>query len=525
MKHFTFITILLFSIFLATANVFAKDADGDYVILIDPGHGSIDSGSISTITGDWEADINWDIALALKAELQTYEGVKVYLSRGCGEYQSNIARAYVGKQLNADYNISVHINSYTVASVSGVVAYGTIDSRYKADIERLCRMISANVHELGIPYYKGGYDYRAGTYNSARDYYTFLEASSIHDIPSVIIEHAFLSNYNDAMYLHKKENRYKVGEADAKAIAKFLNLSKRTVSPDSSITLTRTYSALVSGLSEASYESSDSSIVHVSDDGIITAMKPGTATISCTSDASGTQYIEVTVPEIEFVRLTAGLIQRCYRTQAEAFNYKKNCVVVQAIYSDGSVRQIREGYTLGNPSVGEVIDAGTANEMTFVNVPVTYNGHSTMLKFFYFYHSPGQKNRISTPLEEAVVPLDKANKDIALAPGSFVAGEYGSLPPVIPPVEEPTTVAPTQQATSTTDVPTQTPIVSPSQEASTPILSEVTSSVEATSATPTVFEDNDTPDIKVIIIVVSILSIIAISMIVGIIFSKKKHNR
>ncbi len=529
MKHFTFITILLICLLGFSCNVNAKDADGDYVILIDPGHGSYDSGSISTITKDWESDINWDIALALKAELQTYEGVKVYLSRGCGEYQSNFARAYTGKQLNADYNISVHNNSYGIASVSGVVCYGTIDDRYREDVARLCRMISSNLHDLGLSYHQGGYATKAGTYNNKRDYYSFLEASSIHDIPSLIIEHAFLSNYNDAMYVHQKENRYKMGEADATAIAKFLGLSKRTVTPDSELTLTRTYSAYVEGLNDASYESSNSSIVYVSEDGLITAMQPGNATITCTT-AYGTSYIEVTVPEVEFKQLVAGLIQRCYRTQADAFNYKRNMVVLQAIYSDGSIKQITEGFTQGNPVVAEVIDANTANEMTFVDVIVSYKGHQTKLKFLYFYHAPGQKNRVSTPLEEAVVPLVPSayvgKTDIALVPRSFVAGQYGTSIPEIPPVEPPTQ-APTQKPTEAPTInPTETPSETPN-EIPTKAPSETPSEAptNAPVETPSEPSTNAPADYTAVYIAVAILSIIAIASIIGILLSKNKHTR
>ena len=57
--------------------VYAKDADGDFVVVIDPGHGGGDAGAVSKHTGDKEKDLNWNIAVALKAELETYKGVKL----------------------------------------------------------------------------------------------------------------------------------------------------------------------------------------------------------------------------------------------------------------------------------------------------------------------------------------------------------------------------------------------------------------------------------------------------------------
>ena len=48
----------------------AKDGDGNIVIVVDAGHGSIDGGACQN--GVKESDVNWKLALALKAELQTY---------------------------------------------------------------------------------------------------------------------------------------------------------------------------------------------------------------------------------------------------------------------------------------------------------------------------------------------------------------------------------------------------------------------------------------------------------------------
>ena len=65
----------------------AKDGDGNIVIVVDAGHGSIDGGACQN--GVKESDVNWKLALALKAELQTYWGVEVYLTRGSSEWNSN----------------------------------------------------------------------------------------------------------------------------------------------------------------------------------------------------------------------------------------------------------------------------------------------------------------------------------------------------------------------------------------------------------------------------------------------------
>ena len=74
---------MMFLCCLACVNrVSARDKDGDLVVIIDPGHGGRDSGAVQN--GLTEKELNWNIATSLKAELETYEGVKVYLTKGSG---------------------------------------------------------------------------------------------------------------------------------------------------------------------------------------------------------------------------------------------------------------------------------------------------------------------------------------------------------------------------------------------------------------------------------------------------------
>lgn len=75
---------MMFLCCLACVNrVSARDKDGDLVVIIDPGHGGRDGGAVQN--GLTEKELNWNIATALKAELETYEGVKVYLTKGYAE--------------------------------------------------------------------------------------------------------------------------------------------------------------------------------------------------------------------------------------------------------------------------------------------------------------------------------------------------------------------------------------------------------------------------------------------------------
>ena len=66
---------LLIGVGSYTSDVSAKDADGNIVIVIDPGHGGTDPGK-QGINGVLESDANYAIAEAMMDELKNYSGVK-----------------------------------------------------------------------------------------------------------------------------------------------------------------------------------------------------------------------------------------------------------------------------------------------------------------------------------------------------------------------------------------------------------------------------------------------------------------
>ena len=80
-KYYLGIAVVAIAAFFGISrNTEAKDSNGDYVVIVDAGHGGIDGGAASF--GKNEDVLNWNIACALKAELETYAGVRVYFTRG-----------------------------------------------------------------------------------------------------------------------------------------------------------------------------------------------------------------------------------------------------------------------------------------------------------------------------------------------------------------------------------------------------------------------------------------------------------
>ena len=81
------LAILLSGIVFDTNDVSANERTKDVVIVIDAGHGGEDPGALA-VTGAYESQCNLAITKAMKAELDTYEGVKVYLTRSEDEWSA-----------------------------------------------------------------------------------------------------------------------------------------------------------------------------------------------------------------------------------------------------------------------------------------------------------------------------------------------------------------------------------------------------------------------------------------------------
>ena len=462
-----FAAFLLSIIFVLTLfsefpqKVEAKDGEGNIVIVVDAGHGSIDGGAYQN--GVKESDVNWNLALALKAELQTYWGVEVYLTRGSAEWNSNTGRGRFGTAVNADFAVSLHNNSGTNTTVSGVEVYGTLNPSYSGVTSTIGNAICNNLSALGLV--NRGYKTRTSGSNAKRDFYTFIDEGVRAGIPAMIIEHAFLSNPSDAAFISNAENQKKVSAATAKAIASYFGLEKRGVANGQSITLTRTYSATFMTSLAGTFSSANEAVAKVNANGIITATGAGTTTITCTSSDGVTETVTITVPEVTMIALAAGISPTFYDPTETVNNAN---IIVKAIYSDGSVAQIKN-YTLGEAPY---------SSNGIYDIPITYNGitgycrvyktgslgsytggaaytagtNSDILTFPQVYQGINTGiNTVTTPKYSTYVGVAPELYGIPNAPSTEAGGN------VAPPTETPT-VAPTEAPTvPPTEAPTEAP--------------------------------------------------------------------
>jgi N-acetylmuramoyl-L-alanine amidase len=95
-------------------------------IVVDPGHGGEDSGTVHH-DGDRgddlvEAQLAWDLAARLEGRL-TALGVSTWLTRGPHNGRSEEDRARLANDVGADLVISLHVDGFSSSRANGVAVY------------------------------------------------------------------------------------------------------------------------------------------------------------------------------------------------------------------------------------------------------------------------------------------------------------------------------------------------------------------------------------------------------------------
>ena len=220
----------------------AADAHGrDIVIAIDAGHGGVDPGSIGK-RGTYEKHVTLAIAKRLKDRIDREPGMRAILTRDNDTFVEHRERISRARRQQADMFVSVHADSYTNRSVAGSSVYvlsarGASDesARWLADRENAADLIggvklddkdsvlasvlldlsqgasmsaSVDAAELVMQeLYKIGNITNRGVKHAG-----FLVLKS-PDIPSMLVETAFISNPTEEARLLDPKHQQRLAEA------------------------------------------------------------------------------------------------------------------------------------------------------------------------------------------------------------------------------------------------------------------------------------------------------------------------
>lgn len=200
------------------------------VVVLDPGHGGKDNGA--SANGLIEKNINLKIAQACKAELEKHTGVKVYMTRTSDKYVSLEGRVEAAKLFGATLFVSIHMNSSEKKEANGAEVYYP-NANYNPSVSAegkqaaqsiLDELVDLGLSNRGVKFLNSTDDEDGeGTYadGSTSDYYSVIRNSKKNGFPGIIVEHAFLTNSDDAKDLKRDAFLTDLGKADARGILKY----------------------------------------------------------------------------------------------------------------------------------------------------------------------------------------------------------------------------------------------------------------------------------------------------------------
>ncbi len=206
-------------------------------IAIDPGHGGKDSGAYGF--GKNEKDLTLKVSKYIKKELEKYENVEVFLTRTDDRFVHKNKRTTIAVEKKADLLVSVHFDAYDPSclyhSGSSVITpvIGSWHKKEAKESTRLARSILQCLEDIGLDYHGVirkrstiGERYEDG---SLADYYAIVRNGMYNNLPSILVEGAFIDNdYDFHAYLSSNKKMKKIAKAEADGIARYLQLVRKS---------------------------------------------------------------------------------------------------------------------------------------------------------------------------------------------------------------------------------------------------------------------------------------------------------
>jgi N-acetylmuramoyl-L-alanine amidase len=218
---------------------------GKKVIVLDPGHGGLDAGTIG-VNGLMEKDLALAEGLKLRKLLQA-RGYTVFMTRDSDTFIPLRQRVAIGRADKADLFIALHADSNPDSDTTGTSIYTLNDGRSDREASALARRENQSDVIAGVDLSGDNNPVapiliglaQRDSRNKSSEFATHalksisqvteLLAHSPHrsaslavlvapDVPAVLIELGYLSNHGDAAQMNTDSWRSKVAEAIANAV-------------------------------------------------------------------------------------------------------------------------------------------------------------------------------------------------------------------------------------------------------------------------------------------------------------------
>lgn len=248
---FLYVLYVLFFLVFLTANLLnGQRNEGQFVVVLDAGHGGHDPGNLGN--GYLEKNIALNIVLNAGAILERTPGIKVVYTRKDDTFVDLYVRGEIANKANADLFVSVHCDSHTSnAHGAGTFVLGLHANKQNFEIAK---------KENSVIYLEDNYESRYADYdiNSPESVigltimqeefldqsialaksiqYNFAEKLNRKDrqvkqagfivlhqtfMPSVLVETGFLTNDDEGAYLNSRRGQLEMGTSIAQAIVAY----------------------------------------------------------------------------------------------------------------------------------------------------------------------------------------------------------------------------------------------------------------------------------------------------------------
>ena len=219
-------------------------------IVIDPGHGGEDPGAIGR-RGSREKNITLTIAKRLKKLIDGEPNMRALLTRDGDYFLPLQARVDKARQVKADLFVSIHADAFTRPNVRGSSVFALSDKRATSELARALAKKENEADLIGGVALKGMDDYLKHTLRdlsqSATIDYSLRLGSSVlrqlggvnelhkprveqasfavltaHDVPSILVETAFISNPQEERRLNDNAYQDKLARAILEGIKEYI---------------------------------------------------------------------------------------------------------------------------------------------------------------------------------------------------------------------------------------------------------------------------------------------------------------
>ncbi|MCD7808086.1 MAG: N-acetylmuramoyl-L-alanine amidase [Erysipelotrichaceae bacterium] len=219
----------------STSTTKTYTASNNKVIVINPGHqasgdssteaigpgssttkAKVTTGAYCSASGKSESQINLEVGLKLKAELES-RGYTVYMTRTSQNVNiSNKERAQIANSYNAAAVISIHCDSTTSSSTTGAHTICITSSNpYCSQLYSTSAKLAKNVINA--------YCSATGIKNRGVSYRDDLTGLNWSEVPAIYIEMGFLSNSSEGSNLSDSSFQYKCATGIANGIDNYFS--------------------------------------------------------------------------------------------------------------------------------------------------------------------------------------------------------------------------------------------------------------------------------------------------------------